>query len=133
MTTTVTIVGNVTRDPELRMIPSGAAIATFSIAVSKRRKNEAGQWEDGDTEFYDVVAWRDLGENVVESIVKGTRVIVTGRLSQRSWETDDGQKRSKVEIVADEVGPSLKWATTEIHRTERSTGNFGNNYDREPF
>lgn len=133
--TTVTLIGNVTRDPEMRFLNSGVGIATFGVAVSKRRKNEAGQWEDGETEFYDVVAWRELAENVAESITKGQRVVVVGRLSQRSWETDDGQKRSKIEVVADEVGPSLRWATAEVARIQRSTGGGGGGWDssQEPF
>jgi single-strand DNA-binding protein len=133
--TTVTLVGNVTRDPEMRFLNSGVGIATFGVAVSKRRKNEAGQWEDGETEFYDVVAWRELGENVAESITKGQRVVVVGRLSQRSWETDDGQKRSKIEVVADEVGPSLRWATADVARVQRSSGGGGGGWDSnsEPF
>lgn len=128
MTATATVVGNVTRDPELRYTANGVALATFGIAVNRRAKNATtGAWEDADPEFFDVTCWRELGENVVESIVKGTRVVVTGRLSQRSWETDDGQKRSKVEVVADEVGPSLRWATATVARTERRAS-----FDDEP-
>lgn len=140
MTTTVTVAGNITRDPELRFIASGAAVATFGVAVSSRRKDASGNWVDGDTSFFDVTCWRDLAENVAESLTKGVRVVVVGRLQQRTWETKDGDKRSKVEVVADEVGVSLRWATVEIHRTERrepanyATGTAdGYGADEEPF
>ena len=118
----VTIVGNATRDPELRYTPSGATVVTFGLAVNRRWRNRQTQeWEE-ETSFFDVKAWAGLAENVAESIVKGCRVIVTGRLEQRSWETDDGQKRSKVEVVADEIAPSLRWATAQVHRIERDGG-----------
>jgi len=119
MDTHVTIVGNMTRDAELRFTPAGTAVASFGIAVNKRKK-DGDQWVDDGAEFFDVTCWKQLAENVAESIEKGTRVVVTGRLQQQSWETDDGQKRSKVQIVADEVGPSLRWATCEVTKTERS-------------
>lgn len=122
MSTTATVTGNATRDPELRFTPNGVALATFGVAVNRRRKNAAGEWEDGETEFYDVTAWRELAENVAETITKGTRVLVLGRLSHRSWTTDDGEKRSRVEIVADEIGPSLRFATAEVSRNERRPG-----------
>lgn len=120
---TVTIVGNLTRDPELRFISSGAATANLSIAVNRKWMNkQTSQWEE-QVSFFDVVCWRELAENVSESLTKGTRVTVTGRLEQRSWEDPkDGAKRSKVEIVADEVSPSLRWATANVAKTER-TGN----------
>lgn len=150
MTTTVTIVGNATRDPELRYTPAGHALASFGLAVNNRKRNpQTNEWEDSAPEFYDVTCWRDLAENAVESITKGTRVMVIGKLSQRTWETDDGQKRSKVEVIADEVGPSLRWATAEVARTERRGGSYdapapastpstapapaGYDYDEEPF
>ena len=108
---TVDLIGNVTRDPELRFTPSGQAVATFGLAVNRRWQNRQTQaWEES-TSFFDVVCWAQLAENVAESVSKGTRLIVTGRLDQRSWETDNGDKRSKVEVIADEVGPSLRWAT----------------------
>ena len=108
---TVTVIGNVTRDPELRFTPSGQAIATFGLAVNRRWQNKATQeWEE-QVSFFDVKCWSQMAENVAESVPRGTRVIVTGRLEQRSWETDNGEKRSKVEIVADEIAPSLRWAT----------------------
>jgi single-strand DNA-binding protein len=137
---TVQLVGNVTRDPELRYTPTGQATATFGVAVSRRWQNKQTQaWEEKSS-FFDVVTWRDLAENVAASIQKGTRVVVVGRLEQRSWETQDGDKRSKVEVVADEVGPSLRWATAQVDKTQRSDqpqnqssggGNWGT--DEEPF
>ncbi len=119
---TVTVVGNVTRDPELRYTPSGQTIATFGLAVNRRWQNRQTQeWEE-QVSFFDIKAWANLAENVADSIAKGTRVIVTGRLEQRSWETDNGDKRSKVEVVADEVAPSLRWATAQVQKIERSSG-----------
>ena len=119
---TVTIVGNVTRDPEMRYTPSGAAKASFGVAVSRRWQNRnTNEWEEA-TSFFNVVCWREQAENASESLNKGSRVIVTGRLEQRSWETDQGDKRSKVEIIADEVAPSLRWATADITRNERREG-----------
>jgi len=133
MTTTVSIIGNVTRDPELRFIPSGAAVANFGVAVNKRRK-DGDKWVDGEPEFYDVTCWRELAENVCECIEKGTRILLVGRLSFRTWETPEGDKRSKTEIVAEAVGPDLRWATAEVTRVEReaSTGR-GYDNDSEPF
>jgi single-strand DNA-binding protein len=116
---TVTIVGNVTRDPEMRYTPGGAGKATFGVAVSRRWQNRQTQeWEE-QTSFFNVVCWREMAENVNESITKGARVVVSGRLEQRSWETDNGEKRSVVEIVADDIGPSLRWATAAITKNER--------------
>lgn len=123
---TVNIVGNVTRDPELRFTPSGQAVANFGVAVNRRWQNRQTQeWEE-QVSFFNVVCWREQAENVCESVGKGVRVVVTGRLEQRSWETDNGDKRSTVEIVADEIGPSLRWATASITRNERrGGGDFG--------
>jgi len=119
---TVEVVGNITREPELRFTPSGAAVANFGLAVNRRWKNQQTQeWEE-QVSFFDVTAWREMAENLVESLPKGTRVVVLGRLDQRSWETEDGDKRSKIEIVADEVAPSLRWATAQVVRNERSDG-----------
>ena len=119
---TVTLVGNVTRDPELRYTPSGQTVATFGLAVNRRWQNRQTQeWEE-QVSFFDIKAWAGLAENVAESIQRGTRVIVTGRLEQRSWETDNGEKRSKVEVVADEIAPSLRWATAQVQKIERSDG-----------
>jgi single-strand DNA-binding protein len=119
---TVTVIGNVTRDPELRFTPSGQAIATFGLAVNRRWQNRQTQeWEE-QVSFFDITCWAQLGQNVADTLVKGSRAIITGRLEQRSWETDQGDKRSKVEIIADEVGPSLRWATADITRNERREG-----------
>jgi single-strand DNA-binding protein len=119
---TVTIVGNVTRDPEMRYTPSGVAKASFGVAVSRRWQNRnSHEWEE-QTSFFNVVCWREMAENVCESIGKGARIVVSGRLEQRSWETENGDKRSVVEIVADDVGPSLRWATAEVKRNERRGG-----------
>ena len=124
----VSIVGNVTRDPELRFTPSGQATANFGIAVNRRWQNRStNEWEE-QVSYFNVVCWRELAENAAESLHKGARVMVSGRLEQRSWETPDGQKRSVVDIIADEVGPSLKWASAQVTRNERRTaegGGFG--------
>jgi single-strand DNA-binding protein len=115
----VTLVGNVTRDPELRFTPSGQAVATFGLAVNRRWQNrQNNEWEE-QTSFFDVKCWAQMAENVGESLHRGARVIVSGRLEQRSWETENGDKRSKVEVVADEIAPSLRWATVEITKNER--------------
>jgi single-strand DNA-binding protein len=123
---TVTIVGNLTRDPEIRYTTGGAAKASFGVAVSRRWQNRQSQeWEE-QTSFFNVVCWREMAENVSESLGKGSRVVVTGRLEQRSWETENGDKRSVVEIVADDVGPSLRWASAQVTRNERrGGGDFG--------
>jgi single-strand DNA-binding protein len=119
---TVTIVGNITRDPELRYTGSGRSVTTFGVAVNRRWQNrQSGEWEE-QVSFFNISAWGDLGENAAASCPKGTRVIVTGRLEQRSYETQQGEKRSVVEIVADEIGPSLRWAQANVNRTERSSG-----------
>ncbi len=121
---TVTIVGNTTREPELRFTPTGQPNARFGVAVNRRWQNrQSGDWEEA-VSFFDVVCWRDLAENVSESLPKGSRVIVTGRLEQRTYETQDGTKRNVVEIIADEVGPSLRWASAQISRNERKSGEF---------
>ena len=122
----VTVVGNITRDPELRFTPTGQAVASFGLAVNRRWQNRQTQeWEEA-TSFFDVTCWAQMAENVCESLVKGSRVVVSGRLDQRSWENQDGDKRSKVEIVADEVAPSLRWATAQVVKNERKGGDdFG--------
>ena len=115
---TVTLVGNVTRDPELRFTPSGQAVATFGLAVNRRWQNRQTQeWEEN-VSVFDITCWAQLGQNVADTLSKGSRAIVTGRLEQRSWETDQGDKRSKVEIIADDVAPSLRWATASITRND---------------
>ena len=113
----ITIVGNLTDDPELRYTANGAAVANFRVAYSTRIRDAAGDWTDGDTSFFTVNCWRALAENAAESLTRGTRVVVTGRLKQRSWENQEGEKRSVVEIVADEIGPSLRWATARVEKT----------------
>ena len=119
---TVNIVGNVTRDPELRYTPSGASVTNFSVAWNRRYERNGQQVEE--VNFFDIVCWGSLADNVASSLTKGARVMVTGRLDQRSWETPQGEKRSKVEITADDVAPSLRWASVEIARNPRDD-NFG--------
>jgi single-strand DNA-binding protein len=116
---TVSIVGNLTREPELRFTPTGQATATFGIAVNRTWTDRQSQERRESTSFFDVVCWGTLAENAATSLSRGTRVIVTGRLDQRSWETQEGDKRSKVEITADEIAPSLRWATVHVTRNER--------------
>src|SRR6476469_1656144 len=117
---TVPLVGNITRDPGLRYTPSGQSIATFGMAVNRRFQRN-NQWEE-QTSFFNITAWGTLGENAAHSLQKGARVLVNGRLEQRSWETQEGEKRSVVEVVADEIGPSLRWATAEITKNDRREG-----------
>lgn len=121
----IIVVGNLTDDPELRFTPQGVAVANFRIAVSRRVKDESGNWKDGDTSFFKVNCWRQLAENVAESLTRGSRTMVAGRLRMRQWETQEGEKRSVVEIEADEVGPSLKWATAKVEKTSRGGGGGG--------
>ena len=119
-TNSITISGNMTRDPEMRYTPSGVSKVSFGVAVNRSWRNQQTQeWEE-QTSFFNVVCWREMAENVAESIGKGSRVVVTGRLEQRSWETEQGEKRSIVEIVADDVSASLRFATAEVHKVERS-------------
>lgn len=116
---TIVLVGNITRDPELRFTPGGQPTASFGLAVNRRWQNRQTQeWEEA-TSFFDIVCWQSLAENVSESLHRGARIVVTGRLDQRSWETNDGEKRSKVEVTADEIGPSLRWASVAITKNER--------------
>jgi single-strand DNA-binding protein len=116
---TVTITGNLTREPEIRYSREGQATAQLGVAVNRRWQDWTTQeWQES-TSFFGVICWRDLAENVALSLTKGMRVVVTGRLEQRSWETDEGEHRSKVEITADEIGPSLRFATVDVHRVER--------------
>jgi single-strand DNA-binding protein len=119
MANNTTITGNLTREPEIRYTKDGQATAQLGVAVNRRWQDRATQeWQEA-TSFFDVVCWRDLAENVALSLTKGMRIVVTGRLEQRSWETEDGDHRSKVEITADEIGPSLRFATADVQRTER--------------
>jgi single-strand DNA-binding protein len=123
MDNAITIVGNLTRDPELRYTPNGAAVANFGVAVNDRKRvGGTDKWED-DPSFFDVTAWDELAVNASESLGRGNRVIVTGKLKQRSWETSEGDKRSKVEIIAHAVGPDLRWATATVTRTEKKDSN----------
>ncbi len=121
--TQICVYGNVTADPELRFTPSGAAVVNFTVASTPRTfDRDSGKWVDGDALFLRCNAWRQMAENVAESITKGTRVIVLGRLRQRSFETREGEKRSVIELDVDEIGPSVKFATAKVHRAERSGG-----------
>ena len=122
-TNSVTLIGNLTRDPELRFTTGGRGVASFGLAVN-RRWQQNGEWQE-QVSFFNVVCWGDLGENVATTLNKGSRAIVTGRLEQRNYETSEGEKRNVFEIIADEVGPSLRWATAQIERTERSGGDGG--------
>jgi single-strand DNA-binding protein len=117
VSSTVTIVGNLTRDPEIRYTREGQATTSLGVAVNHRWPGREGIWEES-TSFFDVVTWKDLAENVALSLTKGMRVLVSGRLEQRSWETDQGERRSKVEIVAEEVAASLRYVTLDVHRVE---------------
>ena len=122
----VTVVGNLTNDPELRFTPSGAAVASFTVASSSRYLDKAtNEWKDGDPVFMRCSVWRQYAENVAESLQKGMRVIVQGRLKQRSYETREGEKRTVFEIDVEEVGPSLKMATAKVTKTTRSGGQSG--------
>ena len=124
--TQVTVVGNLTGDPELRFTPSGAAVANFTVASTPRTfDRQSNEWKDGETLFLRCSIWREAAESVAESLTKGTRVIVVGRLVQRSYETREGEKRTVVELQVDEVGPSLRYATAKVTRTQRSGGGGG--------
>jgi single-strand DNA-binding protein len=126
----ITVVGNVTRDPELKFLNSGQAALKLSIAVNRRWQNRQTQeWEER-VSYFEVVGYGAMAENAANSLTKGARVIVSGRLEQRSWETENGDKRSIVEINADEIGPSLKWATAVVTRTPRAEGSNFQSSDR---
>jgi single-strand DNA-binding protein len=125
--TVITVIGNLTNDPELRFTPSGAAVASFTVASTPRMLDKAtNEWKDGDALFLRCSVWRQAAENVAESLQRGARVVVTGRLKQRSFETKEGEKRTVVELDVDEVGPSLKYATAKV--TKASRGGGGNGY-----
>ncbi|AOT24342.1 ssDNA binding domain protein [Propionibacterium phage B3] len=117
MTTPITIIGNLTADPTLRFTPSGKAVASFQVAVNKRRKDQTGQWVDDGADWFSVQAWGTLAENVAESLTKGIRVIVTGRLESREWEDREGNKRTSWEITAQAVGADLSFATAKVTRS----------------
>ena len=122
----VTVVGNLTNDPELRFTPSGAAVASFTVASSSRVLDKTtNEWKDGETVFMRCSVWRQYAENVAESLTKGTRVIVQGRLKQRSYETREGEKRQVMELEVDDVGPALRYATAKVTRTQSQGGGFG--------
>ncbi|QDB80571.1 single-stranded DNA-binding protein [Georgenia sp. 311] len=124
--TVITVVGNLTADPELRFTPSGAAVASFTVASTPRTfDRQSNEWKDGETLFMRCSVWREAAENVAESLAKGNRVIVQGRLVQRSFETREGEKRTVVEMQVDEVGPSLRYATAKVTRTQRGGGGGG--------
>jgi single-strand DNA-binding protein len=120
--TTITVIGNLTNDPELRFTPSGSAVANFTIASTPRTFDRASsEWKDGETLFLRAAVWREAADNVAESLTKGMRVIVSGRLKSRSYETKEGEKRTVIELEADEIGPSLRYANAKVNRTQRST------------
>ncbi len=124
--TTITVIGNLTSDPELRFTPSGSAVANFTIASTPRTfDRQSNEWKDGETLFLRASVWREAAENVAESLTKGMRVIVNGRLKSRSYETKEGEKRTVIELEVDEIGPSLRYANAKVNRTQRSGGQGG--------
>ena len=124
--TTITVVGNLTADPELRFTPSGAAVANFTVASTPRiYDRQSGEWKDGEALFLRCNIWREAAENVAESLTRGSRVIVTGRLKQRSFETKEGEKRTVFEVEVEEIGPSLKYATAKVNKASRGGGSGG--------
>ena len=131
--TTITVVGNLTADPELRFTPSGAAVANFTVASTPRiYDRQSGEWKDGEALFLRCNIWREAAENVAESLTRGSRVIVTGRLKQRSFETREGEKRTVVEVEVDEIGPSLRYATAKVNKASRGGGGGGFGGDDGP-
>ncbi len=124
--TTITVIGNLTDDPELRFTPSGAAVAKFRVASTPRfMDRQSGEWKDGEPLFLACTVWRQAAENVAESLARGSRVIVSGRLRQRSYETREGEKRTVIELEVDEIGPSLRYATAKVQKMSRSSGGGG--------
>ncbi|HWO60626.1 MAG TPA: single-stranded DNA-binding protein [Umezawaea sp.] len=124
--TTITVVGNLTADPELRFTQSGAAVASFTVASTPRTFDKAsGEWKDGDALFLRCNVWRQVAENVAESLTRGSRVLVSGRLRQRSFETKEGEKRTVMELEVDEIGPSLRYATAKVNKVSRGGGEGG--------
>jgi len=120
MSNNVTIIGNLTADPELRFTASGVAMVNLSVADSRRYQDRNGDWQE-ETSFFRGTCWRDLAENVAESLTKGARVIISGRMKQRTWETNEGEKRNVVEVDIQEIGPSLRWATATVTKTPRNS------------
>ncbi len=127
----VSLVGNLTDDPELRVTPGGVQVGSFRLAVTARVR-EGEQWKDGETSYFRVNVWRDLAAHVADSLSKGDRAVVVGRLRTRSWDTPDGERRSVVEVEADEVGPSLKWATAKPERSGKAAGKPAGQFNDEP-
>ncbi|OZM72727.1 single-stranded DNA-binding protein [Amycolatopsis antarctica] len=124
--TVITVVGNLTADPELRFTPSGAAVANFTVASTPRMfDKQSGEWKDGEALFLRCNVWRQVAENVAESLTRGARVVVQGRLKQRSFETKEGEKRTVVELEVDEIGPSLRYATAKVNKVSRGSGGGG--------
>ncbi|HWC80196.1 MAG TPA: single-stranded DNA-binding protein [Pseudonocardiaceae bacterium] len=124
--TVITVVGNLTADPELRFTPSGAAVANFTVASTPRTfDRQSGEWKDGEALFLRCNIWRQAAENVAESLTRGMRVVVQGRLRQRSYETKEGEKRTVVELEVDEIGPSLRYATAKVNKASRGSGGGG--------
>ncbi|MCE0534527.1 single-stranded DNA-binding protein [Kineosporia rhizophila] len=124
--TTLTLIGNLTNDPELRFTPSGAAVANFTVASTPRAfDRQSNEWKDGETLFMRCSVWREAAENVAESLTRGSRVIVTGRLKSRTYDTREGEKRTVVELEVDELGPSLRYATAKVNKTSRGGGGGG--------
>jgi single-strand DNA-binding protein len=124
--TTITVVGNLTSDPELRFTPSGSAVANITIASTPRTfDRHSNEWKDGETLFLRASVWREAAENVAETLTKGTRVVAQGRLKSRSYETKEGEKRTVMELEVDEIGPSLRYASAKVSRTQRSGGGGG--------
>lgn len=127
--TTITVIGNLTSDPELRFTPSGSAVANFTIASTPRTfDRQSNEWKDGETLFLRASVWREAAENVAETLTKGTRVVAQGRLKSRSYDTKEGEKRTVMELEVDEVGPSLRYASAKVTRTQRSGGGGGGNF-----
>ena len=135
--TTITVVGNLTADPDLRFTASGVAVAAFTVASTPRVfDRQSGEWKDGDTLFLRCTLWRQPAENTAETLSKGTRVIVTGRLKQRTYDTRDGEKRTVTEIDVDDIGPSLRYATATVTRTPKTSATVGGGAggdDQPPF
>jgi single-strand DNA-binding protein len=124
--TVITLIGNLTNDPELRFTPSGAAVANFTVASTPRTfDRQSNEWKDGETLFMRCAIWREAAENVAESLTRGTRVVVTGRLQSRTFDTKEGEKRTVIELQVDEIGPSLRYATAKVAKTSRGSGGGG--------
>lgn len=126
MSIPVNLVGRLTADPELRFSATGVAVAKFSVVTSRRVKDQqSGEWSDADTSYWDCVAFKQLAENIAESLTKGAAVLVVGKAAQRTWETKEGEKRRSVEVTVDDVGPSLRSATANVNKAQRQGGGFG--------